>query len=223
MVVGAGTTHREVGDNADLAAAVPALGLATPYIGHFQIRNRGTIGGSLAHADPAAEYPAVALALDATFQLVSATGQRTVAAVDFFDGIWQTAIGADELLQSVSFPTAADTTGHGVAEFARRHGDFALAGAVASIDLDATVIRRAAIAVFGVASTPLRLSELESHLVGSSSSDVTPRAIESDARQLLANVVHDDPQIPGPYRSRVAAAMVDDAIQQALRSADRVG
>jgi len=108
---------------------VPLVAKATPFIGHFQIRNRGTLGGSLAHADPAAEYPAVALALDATLDLVSARGARSVAAGDFFLGVWETATQADELLVAARFPVWEGRCGYGVREMARRHGDFALAGA----------------------------------------------------------------------------------------------
>ena len=106
---------------------------ATPYIGHFQIRNRGTIGGSLAHADPAAEYPAVALALDATFRVVGVGGDRSIPAAEFFTGVWSTAMEPDELLVGIDFPVWSGRTGVGVAEFARRHGDFAIAGAVVAV------------------------------------------------------------------------------------------
>ena len=102
--IGAGTTDAAVERSSEVAAAVPLLAHATPLIGHFQIRNRGTLGGSIAHADPAAEYPAVALALDATMHVVSPDGQRTIAAADFFDGLWSTTLEPDELLVGVSFP-----------------------------------------------------------------------------------------------------------------------
>ena len=96
--IGAGTTQATVGASAEVAAAVPLLARATPFIGHFQIRNRGTLGGSIAHADPAAEYPAVALALDATMEVVSPRGAADIAARDFFDGLWSTTMAPDELL-----------------------------------------------------------------------------------------------------------------------------
>ena len=126
-----------------VAAAVPLLAAVTPYIGHFQIRNRGTIGGSMVHADPAAEYPAVALALDATFDVVVGRGQPSVPAADFFTGVWSTALGAGELLRSIAFPVWSGRCGFGVAEFARRHGDFAIAGAVAAVELGRRRRRRA--------------------------------------------------------------------------------
>ena len=129
MWIGAGTTHSTVGRSAEIATAVPLLSRATPFIGHFQIRNRGTLGGSIAHADAAAEYPAVALALDADIEALSPRGSRTIPASEFFTGMWTTDLEADELLTGVSFPTWSGRSGFAIEEFARRTGDFALAGA----------------------------------------------------------------------------------------------
>ena len=124
---------------------------ATPFVGHFQIRNRGTVGGSIAHADPAAEYPAVALALDATMHVLSPRGTRTIAARDFFDGVWSTTMDDDELLVGVSFPVWGSRSGFAVEEIARRHGDFAIAGATVGVELDDDDrITRCAIGLFGM-------------------------------------------------------------------------
>ena len=122
--------------SAEVAGAVPLLARATPLIGHFQIRNRGTIGGSLAHADPAAEYPAVALALDAELETLSPRGRRVVPAADFFTGLWTTALDDDEMLTGVAFPVWPGRCGFAIEEFARRHGDFAIAGAAVAVELD---------------------------------------------------------------------------------------
>src|SRR3984957_4500432 len=119
--VGAATTEAVVGANADVAAAAPLLTRATPLIGHFQIRNRGTLGGSIAHADPAAEYPAVALALDASMEAVSPRGRRSISAGDFFNGVWSTCLMPDEVLVGVSFPIWSGRCGFAIEEFARRH------------------------------------------------------------------------------------------------------
>ena len=126
--IGAMTRHRAVERSADVATQVPLLAAAIPYIGHVAIRTRGTIGGSLAHADPAAELPAVALALDATFEATSTRGTRTISAADFFVGYFTTALEPDEILTKVTFPNAAPGTGVSVQEMARRHGDFAMVG-----------------------------------------------------------------------------------------------
>jgi carbon-monoxide dehydrogenase medium subunit len=119
-----------------VAAKVPLLARATPLIGHFQIRSRGTIGGSLAHADAAAEYPAVALALDAVIETLSPRGQRAIPAAEFFTGIWSTALEPDELLTGVTFRAPRGRAGFAVEEFARRPGDFAVAGTAIAIELD---------------------------------------------------------------------------------------
>ena len=136
VTVGAMTVDADVERNAEVAKKVPLLTKVTPYIGHFQIRNRGTVGGSIAHADPAAEYPAAALALDADMEAVSPRGRRTIAASEFFQGFWTSALAADEVLTSVTFPVWNGRSGFGVREFARRHGDFAIAGALVGVQLD---------------------------------------------------------------------------------------
>ena len=113
---------------------VPLLAKVAPYIGHTQIRNRGTFGGSCAHADPSAEWPAVAVALNAQFDVRECrTDSRTIAAEDFFVSTFMTALEPDEILTSVTIPVWGDRSGFGIAEFARRHGDFAVAGAAVGV------------------------------------------------------------------------------------------
>jgi len=136
--IGAGTTQAAIGRSALVAAKVPLLARATPLIGHFQIRNRGTIGGSLAHAEAAAEYPAVALTLDAVIETMSPRGERAIPASEFFTGIWSTALEPDELLTGVVFRVRAGRAGFAIEEFSRRPGDFAVAGAAIAIELDDT-------------------------------------------------------------------------------------
>src|SRR6478736_7416298 len=134
--IGAVTPHALVGMDDEVAESVPLLTLSTPHIGHFQIRTRGTLGGAIAHADPAAEYAAVALALDATVEAVSPRGGRQIPAAEFFTGLWETSLQADELLTAVAFPVWSGRCGFAVREFARRHGDFAIAGATVAVQLD---------------------------------------------------------------------------------------
>ena len=109
--IGAGTSHALVGMDDEVADSVPLLTLSTPYIGHFQIRTRGTLGGAIAHADPAAEYAAVALALDATMEATSSRGRRRIPAAEFFTGLWETALAADEILTAVRFPVWGSPVG----------------------------------------------------------------------------------------------------------------
>ena len=206
--VGAGTVDSAVEASADVASAVPLLARATPLVGHFQIRNRGTLGGSIAHADPAAEYPAVALTLDATMEVLSPTGRRTIAAGDFFDGLWSTTMEPDELLTGVSFPVWSGRCGFAVEEFARRHGDFAIAGATVGVELDGDDrIRRCAIGLIGLGSQPERASVAEADITGRPVTDVEPDEVGRLAVAELESVPADQHD-SAEYRKRVGAAMV---------------
>ena len=218
VFVGAATVDAAVEANGEVAAAVPLLTRVTPLIGHFQIRNRGTLGGSVAHADPSAEYPAVALALDAEMEAVSLRGARRIPAAEFFQGFWTTALEADELLVGVRFPVWAGRCGFAVREFARRHGDFAIAGAVVAVQLDAgDRIDRCAIGLLGMGSTPLRARAAESQLRGE---DADVRA-EEVGRLAVSDLddVPSDVHGPASYRTRVGAAMVARAWEDAIREA----
>jgi aerobic carbon-monoxide dehydrogenase medium subunit len=217
--IGAGTTEAAVERSAEVAEAVPLLARATPLIGHFQIRNRGTLGGSIAHADPAAEYPAVALALDAELEALSPAGTRTFPAAEFFTGLWETALAPDELLTGVRFPVWTGRTGFAVEEIARRHGDFAMAGAVIGIELDGDDrISRAAIGLIGMGSRPERASAAEAELLGRPIAEV-------DAGELGRTVVAALDSIPSDlhgsasYRTKVGAAMVARAWSAAAEEA----
>jgi aerobic carbon-monoxide dehydrogenase medium subunit len=209
--IGAMTTQTAIERSTEVATAVPLLARATPFIGHFQIRNRGTVGGSLAHADPAAEYPAVALALDAEMELLSPSGTRTVGADAFFEGFWTTAIGDSELLASVTFPAWEGSCGFAIEELARRHGDFALAGACVAVGQD-----RCAISLFGVGPTPLRATAAEDAARdGATAAEV--------GRAAVAGI--DDPPSDlhgsADYRRHVAAVMVERAWTRASEEAGR--
>jgi carbon-monoxide dehydrogenase medium subunit len=221
MWVGAGTTETAVGVSAEVASAVPLLARATPLIGHFQIRNRGTLGGSIAHADPAAEYPAVALALDATMEAVSTRGRRSIAARDFFDGVWSTSLMPDELLVGVSFPVWAGRCGFAVEEFARRHGDFAIAGAALGVEIDGDDrILRCAIGLIGLGSTPERAVRAEAALVGQLVNDVDPEELGRLAVADLESVPY-DLHGSSEYRKQVGGVMVARAWVAASTEARR--
>jgi carbon-monoxide dehydrogenase medium subunit len=147
--LGALTRHRELMSSEIVRKHLPLLRDAAPYIGHVAIRNRGTIGGSLAYADPAAELPACAVALGATLVLGSAKGERDVKAEDFFKGLFETDLHPGELIIAVKFPAVPAGTSTGIAELARRHGDFALAGVAAVAMLRANTIETARVVYFG--------------------------------------------------------------------------
>jgi carbon-monoxide dehydrogenase medium subunit len=217
LVVGAMTRQRTV-ERSEIAASVPLLARATPLIGHFQIRNRGTLGGSLAHADPAAEYPAVALCLDASFELRANGRTRRVPARDFFLGTWTTAVEPDELLVAVTFPVSSGRTGSAIDEVTRRAGDFALVGAACAVEMTASgMVADARISMFGMDSTPVRAGDAEQALVG-----VEPRA--ADLHELGELAVRDldppgDVHASSRYRRVVGAHTVARALGRAIEEA----
>jgi carbon-monoxide dehydrogenase medium subunit len=217
LFVGA-TTRQATLERPGPAGDVPLLGLAAPRIGHFQIRNRGTVGGSIAHADPAAELPAVALALDADLEVAGASGGRRIPAREFFVGNWTTVLEPDELLAAIHFPVWSSGAGFAVDEVARRHGDFALTGVVCGVEVDsASVVTRATIAWFGMGSTPLRASAAETALIGS-----TPGPDDrTEIAQLAVRDLDppDDVHASGEYRRRVGAHIVNRAVTRALQEA----
>jgi aerobic carbon-monoxide dehydrogenase medium subunit len=217
--IGAGTTEATVGADSLVREAVPLLTQVTPLIGHFQIRNRGTLGGSIAHADAAGEYPAVALTLDASMEVLSPRGRREIAALDFFTGVWETSMQPDEVLTGVRFPVWNGRSGFAVHEFARRHGDYAIAGALVAVQLDDDHrVSHCAIGLLGLGSTPRRATEAEAAVIGKPATEVTPEEI-GEAAMTGLNDVPADLQGPPSYRTRVGAAMTARAWAQAVNEA----
>jgi carbon-monoxide dehydrogenase medium subunit len=219
VVIGATTVDAAVEHDTEIAKKVPLLTRVTPLIGHFQIRNRGTVGGSLAHADPASELPAVALTLDADFELASTRGTRRVAAADFFEGTWTTAAADDELLVATHFPVWEGRVGFAFDEVARRHGDFALTGVAAAVELAGDgKLQRAAIGFLGMGSTPERARAAEAELLGAS----PPTAPElTELAQLAVRDLEptDDVHASARYRTRVGAHLVERTLARALEAA----
>jgi carbon-monoxide dehydrogenase medium subunit len=167
LVIGAMTRQRTVELSPLVQAQHPMLHAGLLLIAHPQNRNQGTVGGSLAHADPAAELPALALALDASFRAVGPAGERSIAAADFFLTYLTTALEPSEILTAVRFPTLPGRTGWSIVEVARRHGDFALAGVVAIVALQPDGrCASARLVLFGVGATPIRAHAAEGLLVG---------------------------------------------------------
>jgi CO/xanthine dehydrogenase FAD-binding subunit len=167
--VGAMTRQRDLEVSELVAEQCPLLREASAFLGHFQIRNRGTVGGSIAHADPAAEYPAAMVALDGEVIVASLAGERRIPAAQFFLGPFTTALDPGELLTSVELPV----WGHNVAflELARRHGDFAIAGVAVALDLDGGQIQRAGIGLAGVGPTVIKATSAENLITGNEPSD----------------------------------------------------
>jgi carbon-monoxide dehydrogenase medium subunit len=217
--IGAGTTHSTVGRSDIIAGSVPLLARATPLIGHAAIRNRGTIGGAIAHADPAAEYPTVALTLDAELEALSPRGRRTIAAAEFFTGLWSTALAEDELLTGITMPVWRGRCGFAVEEFARRSGDFAIAGATVAIGVDTdSRIDRCRIGLIGLGPTPIRATAAEDEALGRPIAEVDPEDVGRAALAPLTSVPS-DLHGPASYRKRVGATMVARAWRRAADEA----
>ena len=221
VAVGAMTREYVAEESGTVADAVPLLAAALPLIGHEAIRNRGTIGGSLAHADPAAELPAVARALDAEFVVRSPAGERVVPAAEWFEGFLTTSRRPGELLVEVRFPAAERGTGVSFQEVARRHGDFAIVGLAASLTLSGGAITDARLAFAGMSDVPVRAAAAEDLLVGESPS---AGLFDEAARRATADT-DPPPDLHGSaeYRKKVAAALVRRGLQEAADTAGRRG
>jgi aerobic carbon-monoxide dehydrogenase medium subunit len=209
--VGAGTTLSMLEDSQVVNERLPLLAQAIRYVAHRPIRNRGTIGGSLAHADPAAELPAVAVALDATLVARGSSGERRIAAADFFTGAFTTTLHDDEILTTVEFPVRE---GNWVfLEIARRAGDFALAMAAVGVTLEGDTCTGSTVVLQGVAAKPIRAAAAEDALRGSAiADDVAARAAEAATADLRPPA---DIHGSSDYRRRIAAALVRRAALQA--------
>ena len=216
MTIGAMTRQRQIERSADVGEQFPVIAAAIPQIAHFQIRNRGTVGGSLAHSDPAAEIPALCVALDAEITAASGSGERTIAASDLVIGPLTTSLEAEELLTQVRLP-ALNGDGEwrwGFREVCRRDGDFALVGAIALLRLDSgNVCQEARIAMFGVGDGPIRASDAEAALVG--------QTVDADARAEAAALVSaavdpgSDIHASAEYRKEVSGVMARRALEDA--------
>ncbi len=217
VTVGAMTREYMAEESGTVADAVPLLAAALPLIGHEAIRSRGTIGGSLAHADPAAELPAVARALDAEFVVRGPSGDRVIPAAQWFEGYLTTSRGPDELLVEVRFPAARPGTGVSFQEVARRHGDFAIVGLAVSLALSGGVISDARLAFAGLSDVPLRASAAEDLLVGERPS---AELFDAAARRATDDVdPPDDLHGSSDYRKTVAAATVRRGLRAAANNA----
>jgi carbon-monoxide dehydrogenase medium subunit len=212
--IGAGVTQRAVERDRRITARVPLLADALPLIAHPQIRNRGTVCGSIAHADPAAELPAVAAALDARIVVRSSRGTRVIAAGDFFLSYLDTALEPDDVVVAVELPIAAPRSGAAFREISRRHGDFAMAGVAASLTLAPDGrIADARLALSGVASTPVRARAAEAVLTGRAPADDLFAAAAAVACQDLEPP--DDIHATAAYRSHIAGVLVRRALRAA--------
>jgi carbon-monoxide dehydrogenase medium subunit len=212
--LGAMVRWHEILQDPRLPAAHPLLATALAHIGHFQIRNRGTVGGSIAHADPAAELPCIAVTCEASIAVIGGAGTRQIAAGAFFHGPLMTALKSDELVTEIHFPPWPPRRRFAFAEFSRRRGDFALAAASLFYDEDdAGIARNAHVGVIGAADRPLRLEAVESVLNGKMIDDAIIARAEHAASAAVdpAGDIH----AGGAYRKALIGVMVERALRQA--------
>jgi carbon-monoxide dehydrogenase medium subunit len=215
--IGALTRHRTLETSSAVRERFPVLGAAMAYVAHLAIRNRGTIGGSLSHADPAAELPLIACLLDAEIEAVGVMGRRTIAARDFFVGALTTDLQADEIVTEIRLPALPAGTGWGFEEVARRSGDFALAAVAATVSMKGSEIGEARLAVTGAGETPVRIAAAEALL--------TVQAFDADVIAAAADAAKEaaapssDLHASADYRRHLIGVLARRAIETAWRRA----
>ena len=218
--IGALTHHTALLRSSEVATHAPLLAEAVAHVAHPAIRNRGTIGGSLAHADPAAELPACMLALDATIVARCGRGERRIAAADFFTGIFETTLAADELLVAIELPIVPKNSVHFFHEFARRHGDYAIAGLAAQAIVEAGLFIDLRLAYFALGDRP-GLANAASKLINIA---ITP-ALVAEASMTLAEELkpHEDQQASRAMRRHLARVLFARAVAALLGRPELAG
>lgn len=209
ITIGALTRHVQAERSADIAKHAPLIARAMPHIGHVAIRNRGTLGGSIAFADPAAELPACLLALDGEVEATGPKGKRTIKASDFFTGLFETALGPQDVLTAIRVPAATKDTRVGFAELARRHGDYAIVGLAASARADGKGLADVRLAYFGVGATPVRAKKAEAALAGGNI-DAAVAALDLEP--------HDDVQATAIVKKHLAGVLLRRVAKQLMEA-----
>lgn len=217
LVIGAMTRQRDIERSNAIRRHLPIMTEALQHVGHLQTRNRGTMGGSLGHLDPAAELVCLASLYDATVTITGAAGERTLAFSEFPLAYMMPALAPDEMIERIAFPVWPVGHGYGFVEFARRHGDFAIVSAAALLDIDGGgMIRRAALALGGVGPLPLRMAEAETALVGEKGGE----GAFAQAAALCAQAeAMSDALFPASYRQHLACVMARRALELAAERA----
>jgi aerobic carbon-monoxide dehydrogenase medium subunit len=214
VTLGAMVRWRQILDDERLRIAYPLLVAAVEHVAHYQIRNRGTVGGSIAHADPAAEMPGIVVTCEAKITVVSKSGSRVIDAKDFFQGPLMTALQPDEIITEIKLPAWPAKRRFGFQEFARRKGDFALAAAMLFYDDDGGKARNTHVGAIGVGDTPLRLAAVEQVVNGSAIDEATITKAEAAASAAVSP--HDDIHASGAYRKALVGVMVERALRASL-------
>jgi len=208
ILVGALTTHHELADSREIEEACPLLAATARQIGDPQVRHRGTIGGSVAHADPASDLPAALLALDAEMVLQGSAGSRTVAAADFFEGPFMSALRDAEMLTAIRVPVSSASASYH--KFQRRAQDWAIVGVAAVVEHDGGTITKAAIGLTNMGGTPLRAPAVEEALLGAGSDDAIAAAA---ARVGDLGLPPGDDQASPEYRQHLAEVLIRRAVR----------
>ena len=208
--IGAMTRHVTLERSSDIAKHAPLIARAMPHIAHPAIRNRGTIGGSVAYADPAAELPACLVALDAEIEIAGKGGKRAVKAGDFFKSLFETALGAHDVLTAIRFPAAGAGTRVGFAELARRHGDYAMVGLAAVAKANGKSLSDVRLIYFGVGETPVRVRKAEDALARGSIDDAV-KALDLDPSSDIQATAEVKTHLAGVLLRRVAGALLGNA------------
>ncbi len=206
--IGALARHTQVERSGVIAKHAPLIALAMPHIGHAAIRNRGTFGGSIAFADPAAELPACLLALGAEIEIAGPKGKRKVKADAFFKGLFETALRPQEILTAVRVPAADKNTRVGFAELARRHGDYAMVGLAASARADGKALKDVRLAFFGVGATPVRAKKSES-VLANGNIEAAVAALELDPQDDVQATAKVKKHLAGVLLRRVAKQLME--------------
>ncbi|MCP4616758.1 MAG: xanthine dehydrogenase family protein subunit M [Bradyrhizobium sp.] len=218
IAIGALTRHRDIEHSPLVASRLPVMSAAMRHVAHLAIRNRGTIGGSLSHADPAAELPMLSTFYGASISVHGPNGRRTIEAEDFFVDALTNCLEPDEIVVQIEFPIL-DHDGWAFEEVARRFGDFALASIAVSVRRGSSRLEDARIAVMGVADTPLRLREAEEEFVALGLDDQTPERFS----EIVVSKVspNDDLHASGEYRKHLLGELSKRALRTALASTER--
>ncbi|MCG8423918.1 MAG: xanthine dehydrogenase family protein subunit M [Proteobacteria bacterium] len=217
--IGAMTRQRAVECSSVVAESAPLIHQAMPYVAHVQIRNRGTVGGSLAHADPAAELPAILVALDARMRAQSKAGQRWLAASDFFTGLFATALRPEEMLVGIEVPRLADRSGHAFIEFARRHGDYAVVGVAVQVTVDSSGrCHSARVVLMSVGDRPIDAQAAAAVVSGQKPSVEVIREAAAIAGSDEIDP-HSDVHASSDYRRHLARVLTSRALEQAFTRA----
>lgn len=217
LEIGALTRHDQIAESKLVQARCPLLAQAAKTIGHYAIRQRGTIGGSLAHADPAAQLPLIATTLEASIEIVNSDGQRSLPASAFFQSVMATALDPDEIIRCVHFPKAAENEGASFQLFNRRHGDYAIVAVAATVTLDGERVARARVGLSGVSAVPQACDDIVRPFTGRMADAAWAAEVALAVRDAVSP--EDDQRISAVYRKELTQTLVERALVCALSRA----